>query len=156
MSSTPPMNTGGSGGAFEYPDEAGYPDGAGFLDEGTAALVDEVIADDVRDVDRPSADSETEIDVRRDDERGAYRASMGALEVANLRFDETDGRVVVLSMSVVPEFRGRGIATALIADALDDIRARRQRVTVNSRAVADFIAQNPQFADLLDPEHPGR
>ena len=150
------MNTGGSGNAFEYPDEAGYPDGAGFLDEGTAALVDEVVADAVRDVDRPSTDSETEIDVHRDDERGVYLASMGELEVANLRFDETDGRVAVHTMTVAPEFRGRGIATALIADALDDIRARGQHVTVYSPVVVAFIAENPQFADLLDPEHPGR
>lgn len=150
------MSTDGSGGAFEYPDEAGYPDRTGLLDEGTAALVDEVVADAVRDVDRPSADAETEIDLRRDDDRRAYLATMGELEVANLRFDEADGRVVVLTLTVVPEFRGRGIATALIADALDDIRARGQRVTVYCRVVAAFMAQNQQFADLLDPEHPGR
>lgn len=138
----------------EYPDTAGYPDGAGFLDEGTAALVDEVVADAVRDVDTPSAEADTEIDVRRDEH--AYVATLGGRELANLRYDEADGRVVVLTTTVAPEFRGRGIATALIADALDDMRDRGERVTVYCRVVAAFMAGNPQYADLIDPEHPGR
>ena len=139
---------------FEYPDTAGYPDGAGFLDEGTAALVDEVLADAVRSADRPSAETDTEIDVRRD--ANAYLATMAGREVATLRYDETDGRVVILTTTVVPELRGRGIAGALIADALDDIRDRGQRVTVYCAVVDAFMAGNRQFADLIDPEHPGR
>ncbi|MGY4856400.1 GNAT family N-acetyltransferase [Cryobacterium sp. AP23] len=139
---------------FEYPDRAGYPDGTGFLDEGTAALVDEVLADAVRDIDEPSADADAEIDVRRD--ARAYVATMGDRELADVRFDEADGRVVILTTTVAPEFRGRGIATALIADALDDIRDRGQRVTVYCRVVAAFISGNPEYAGLIDPEHPGR
>lgn len=140
----------------EYRDRAGYPDGAGFLDEGTAELVDEVTADAVRAVDRPSADAEAEIEVHRRDDEHVYVATIGDLEVANLRYDEVDGRVVVYTTTVVPEFRGRGIATDLIADVLDDIRERGMRVTVYCRVVAAFMAGNPQFADLVDPEHPGR
>ena len=150
------MSTGDGFGPIEYPDAAGYPDSIGFLDEGTRALVDEVTADAVREVDRPSADAESEIEVHRIDDRHVYAATIDGLEVANLRYDEVDGRVVVLTTTVVPEFRGRGIATDLIADALDDIRQRGRRVTVYCRVVAAFMNGNPQFADLIDPEHPGR
>lgn len=73
---------------------------------------------------------------------------------ASLRYDEVDGRVILVTTTVVPEFRGRGIATDLIADALDDIRGRGRRVTVLCRVVAAFMAGNPQYADLIDPEHP--
>ena len=142
--------------SFEYPDAAGYPDGAGFLDEGTSALVDEVAADAVNEVDRPSVDTDAEIDVHRDDDRHAYVATLGELELASIRYNEVDGRVEVLATTVDPEFRGRGIATALIADALDDIRARGKKVTVYCPVVAAFLAENPQFADLVDAEHPGR
>jgi len=37
----------GNEGSVEYPDEAGYPDGTGFLDEGTAAKGDAAAADEV-------------------------------------------------------------------------------------------------------------
>ena len=149
------MSTGETSERFEYPDSAGYPDGAGFLDEGTAHLVDEVTADAVRAVDRPSADAEWEVEVHRRDDEHAYVAVIEGVDVANIRYDEVDGRIVVLTTTVEPEFRGRGIATELIADALDDLRARRMPLTVRCPVVAAFIAGNPQYADLLDPRHPG-
>jgi uncharacterized protein len=143
-------------GSFEYPDAAGYPDDAGFLDEGTTALVDEVTAYGLREVDRPSAESEAEIEVHRLDDERVYAATLDGREVASLRYDEVDDRVIVLTTSVVPEFRGRGIATDLIADALDDIRQWGKRLTVRCPVVAAFIAGNPQYADLADPAHPDR
>lgn len=149
------MSTNDGSAPIEYPDAAGYPDGAGFLDEGTAALVDEVTADAVRVVDRPSADAESEIEVHRRDDERVYAATIDGRELATLRFDEVDGRVVVITTTVLPEFRGRGIATDLIADALDDIRERGRRVTVLCPVVAAFIAGNWQYADLIDAEHPG-
>ena len=150
------MSTGHGSEPIEYPDAAGYPDGTGFLDEGTAELVDEVTADALRQVDLPSADADAEIEVHRLDDRHVYSATIGGREVANVRYDEADGRVVVITTNVVPEFRGRGIATELIADALDDIRERGRRVTVLCPVVAAFMEGNPQYADLIDPEHPGR
>ncbi len=94
--------------------------------------------------------------MHRLDDRQVYAATIDGLEVANLRYDEVDGRVVVITTRVVPEFRGRGIATDLIADALDDIRERGQKVTVLCPVVAAFMKGNTQFTDLIDPEHPGR
>ena len=149
------MNAETGSGSFEYPDAAGYPDDTGFLDEGTTALVDEVTAHALREVDRPSADSEVEIEVHRLDHERVYTATVDGREVASLRYEVGDGRVIVLTTSVVPEFRGRGIATDLIADALDDIREWGMRLTVRCPVVAAFIAGNPQYADLTDPEHPG-
>lgn len=150
------MSTGNESNPIEYPDRAGYPDGTGFLDEGNAALVDEVTADAVRAVDRPSADSEAEIEVHRLDDRKVYAATIGDLEVGNIRYDEEDGRIVVITTTVLPEFRGRGIATDLIADALDDLRERGEPITVLCPVVTAFIQNNSQYADLVDPESPGR
>jgi predicted GNAT family acetyltransferase len=147
------MSTDESAKRYEYPDTAGYPDGTGFLDEGTTALVDEVVADAVRNVDRPSTDADSEIDVRRDEH--AYVATMNGRELATLPFREAAGRIVVLTTTVAPEFRGRGIATALIADALDDIRDRGLRVTVYCPVVAAFMTGNRQYADLIDRDQPG-
>ncbi len=150
------MSTQDDSGRFKYPDIAGYPDGAGFLDEGTAALVDEVLADTLRNsVDQPSSDAESEVNVHRNDHKHVYTATLGELELANLRYAEADGRVVVLTTTVTPEFRGRGIATELIAYALDDIRQRSKTITVHCRVVAAFISGNRQYSDLIDTKHPG-
>jgi uncharacterized protein len=146
------MSTGDDSKPIEYPDEAGYPDGTGFLDEGTVALVDEVTADALRAVDRPSADADYEIEVHRLDDEHLYAATIEGRRIASIRYDEVDGRVVLITTTVEPEFRGRGIATDLIADALDDIRERGQRVTVRCRVVAAFMAGNRQYSDLIDPE----
>ena len=149
------MNTHNDGVQYEYPDSAGYPDGAGFLDEGTKALRNDSIPDPHRDFDLPSADAESEVAVHRDDVEQIYAATIQERAVASIRFEQVDDRVIVLKTSVVPEFRGRGIAGELIADALDDIRGRGLHVTVFCPLVAAFISQNQQFADLIDPQHPG-
>jgi predicted GNAT family acetyltransferase len=74
--------------------------------------------------------------------------------MASLRYDEVDGRIVVLTTTVLPEFRGRGIAADLIADALDELRERGLRITVRCPVVAAFMAGNPQYSDLLVAEEP--
>ena len=62
----------------------------------------------------------------------------------------------MITTTVAPEFRGRGIATDLIADALDDLRERGERITVLCPVVAAFMKGNSQYADLIDPEYPSR
>ena len=149
------MNTHKDALRFEYPDAAGYPDGAGFLDEGTAANRDDDTDIDT-DIDRPSVEAEFEVTVHRDDNERSYSATAGGRTVATIRYDEVDGRIVIVDTTVVPEFRGRGIAGELIAFALDDIRSRGMHVTVYCPTVAHFMSSNLQFADVLDPIHPGR
>jgi predicted GNAT family acetyltransferase len=56
---------------------------------------------------------------------------------------------------VVPEFRKQGIATELIRRVLDDVRVQRKTVTVMCPIVRTFIENNPEYADLIDPDHPG-
>jgi predicted GNAT family acetyltransferase len=142
------MGTHADRGAFEYPDRSGYPDGAGVLDEGTVALIDEVTAQALRSVDRPSADADAEVAVHRIAERQVYAATIDGREVASLRYATGDGTVVVLTTTVDADFRGRGIATALIADALDDLRRTGESLIVRCQVVAAFIETNPQYADL--------
>ncbi|UOE44127.1 GNAT family N-acetyltransferase [Agromyces larvae] len=134
---------------MEYPDASGYPDGTGLLDEGTAALVAEVAVDGVREVDTPSAESDGEIAVRRDVDRSAYVATLEGRELAHLEYLDEGDRLVVVTTVVEPEFRGRGIAIAMIATALDDLRERGQRIIVRCPVVAAFMRSNLQYTDLL-------
>ena len=109
----------------------------------------------VRAVDRPSADTEFEIQVIHRPEDHVYAAIIEGRQIASFRYDFVEGRIIVLTTTVVPEFRGRGIAADLIADALDDIREQGLQITVRCPVVAAFIAENHQYADLIAPEGAG-
>ena len=76
--------------------------------------------------------------------------------MAGLTYDVAgDGRLVLQATSVFPEFRKQGIATELIRRVLDDVRAQGKTVTIMCPIVRTFIENNPEYADLIDPEHPG-
>ena len=51
--------------------------------------------------------------------------------------------------------RDKGVGTALARGTLDDLRAKGTKITVFCSFVADFISENGEYADLIDPEHPG-
>ena len=75
----------------------GDPDGAGFLDEGTAALVDEVMADALRQVDRPSADADAEVEVYRRDDEHAYVATIEGRDIRASTFAEVTAALLIAS-----------------------------------------------------------
>jgi predicted GNAT family acetyltransferase len=133
---------------FEYPDEAGYPDGKGTLSQDQVVLIDEVIDD-------PHAPA-FDFTVVNDEKSSSYEAIVGDREIAGLPYDVADDhRLVLLATSVFPEFRNQGIATELIRRVLDDVRAQGRTVTVRCPIVSTFIERNPEYADLVDPQHPG-
>lgn len=134
--------------AFEYPDEAGYPDGKGTLSQNQAVLIDEVIDD-------PHAPA-FDFYVVHDEKTGIYEAIVGDIEIAGLPYRVAgDDRLVLLATSVFPEYRKQGIATDLIRRVLDDVRTQGKTVTIMCPIVRTFIEHNPEYADLIDPEHPG-
>jgi uncharacterized protein len=60
------------------------------------------------------------------------------------------GDVLVLPHTVIPKHRrGRGYATRLIRDALDDVRRQGLRVVPECSFVAQFLTENPDYADLV-------
>jgi predicted GNAT family acetyltransferase len=91
-----------------------------------------------------------------DEKTGVYDAIVGDHPVGGVTYNLIgDDRIVLLAVSVFPEFRGQGIATALIRRVLDDVRAHGKTVTNFCPVVATFIERNPDYADLINAEHPG-
>jgi len=134
--------------AFEYPDEAGYPDGKGILSQDQLVLIDELLDD-------PHAPA-FDFALVKDEGAGAYAAIVGDTEVAGLTYSVAgDNRLVLLAASVYPEFRNQGIATELIRRVLDDVRAQGKTVTILCPIVRTFIEYNPEYADLIDTRRPG-
>lgn len=96
-------------------------------------------------------------DVVKDEKTAIYKAIAGDADIAGLPYNDAGhGRLVLLATSVVPEFRNRGVATELIRRVLDDVRAQAKTVTIVCPIVRHFIERNPEYADLIDAEHPGR
>jgi predicted GNAT family acetyltransferase len=124
------------------------PDGKGTLSQDHIVLTDEVLDD--------HHVSGVDFQVVKDEENGIYEAIVGDREVAGLTYQVAgDDRLVLLATAVFPEFRKRGIATELIRRVLDDARAQGKTVTIMCPVVRTFIEHNPEYADLIDPKHPG-
>ncbi|GAA5141871.1 GNAT family N-acetyltransferase [Pseudonocardia adelaidensis] len=135
---------------FEYPDEAEHPGGKSTLSQDQTVLIDELL-------DNPHASaSAADFEVVNDQKAGIYEATVGDREIAGLSYNVADDdRLVLLAISVFPEFRKKGIATELIRQVLDDVRAQGKTVTVMCPIVRTFIENNPEYAGLVDSKHPG-
>lgn len=61
-----------------------------------------------------------------------------------------DGDVVTFPHTVVfDEFEGQGLAGQLVSGALDDVRAKGQKVIATCPYVARYIEKHDEYADLL-------
>lgn len=69
--------------------------------------------------------------------------------VAYLEFDN-DGQWLTLWHTEVPSaLRGKGIASMLARTAFEHAREQKLKVDVICPVVANFVAKNPEFKDLL-------
>jgi quinol monooxygenase YgiN/predicted GNAT family acetyltransferase len=94
--------------------------------------------------------------VRDNPESQTYDALIGDEIAGTLLYEREGPRLVLTHTAVQNRFQHQGIATALIEAALDDIRTKGKKVTILCPLVAAFIAAHPDYADLVDAEHPGK
>jgi len=93
--------------------------------------------------------------VRDNPESQTYDAVVGDEIAGTMLYEHEGARLVLTHTAVQSRFQHRGVATALIAAALDDIRAKGNKVTILCPLVDAFIKAHPQYADLVDIERPG-
>ncbi|GAB3395802.1 hypothetical protein GCM10027568_28520 [Humibacter soli] len=144
-----------TGAAWVYPARSGYPDGAEQRDDGRRDLVDQIAA-------RHSAPgssnrSDYELGFSRDDENLKYEVELNQDTIGALSYKtlQNDTRVALLSTAVKFAYRNHGVATELIARALDDIRPSGRTITIICPIIREFIDRNPEYEDLVDKVHPG-
>ncbi|MEN4400171.1 GNAT family N-acetyltransferase [Mycolicibacterium senegalense] len=65
-------------------------------------------------------------------------------------YHDRDGRRVFPHTEVQPQYRGRGLATILIAEALRSTRAAGLRIVPTCWMVAEYIDKHPEYADITD------
>ena len=92
-----------------------------------------------------SADLETV----RDDARSRYEGRLDGEVVTVLGFVRQAGDVLALTHTgTEPAFRERGLASALTAAALDDVRRRGEKVRPSCPFAVEFLDEHPEYADL--------
>ena len=101
-------------------------------------------------------DETATVDVRDNPENRTYEARVGDQVVGTLVYEIESDRTVLTHTWVEPDYRDRGVATALSKGALDDLRGKNRTVTVFCTFTAEFIEAHAEYADLVDPGHPGR
>lgn len=88
-------------------------------------------------------------------ELGVYEATIGGRTAAGLIYTKAGNRVTLRATSVLPEFRGKGVAARLIGGVLDELRTQGKTATVTCPFTAGFVDAHPEYADVLDPAYPG-
>jgi predicted GNAT family acetyltransferase len=95
-------------------------------------------------------------DVLNDETAGIYEATVDGTAIGGVPYNLVgDDRIAVLAVSVLPEFRERGVSTELIRRVLDDARAQAKTVLNYCPVVHRFIESNPGYADLIETDRPG-
>ena len=62
-----------------------------------------------------------------------------------------DGALVMTRAEVDPEVEGRGVGSALVGGALDQVRATGRAVVPVCPFIIYFIHKHPEYADLVAP-----
>jgi len=88
-------------------------------------------------------------------ELGVYEATIGGRTAAGLVYNQVGSRVTLLATSVLPEFRGKGLAARLTGAVLDELRMQGETATITCPFAAAFANAHPEYADVLDPAFPG-
>jgi predicted GNAT family acetyltransferase len=86
---------------------------------------------------------------RRPDER-RYELLVDGEPAGELVYrDRGNGVLAFLHTEVDPDVRLRGLGSALVAGALDDVRARGLRIVPLCPFVDAYVRRNPEYADLV-------
>jgi predicted GNAT family acetyltransferase len=88
----------------------------------------------------------TELRNNRDESRYELEIDDELVGIAEYRIV---GDVVVFPHTVIArERRGNGLGAQLVQFALDDVRTTNRRIVPQCWYVAEFISENPEYADL--------
>ena len=78
-----------------------------------------------------------------------YEARLGSEVVGFIDYRESPGRVKLLHTEVDPSMEGRGVASELVAWALDDIRRRGLSVVPICPFVLAYLRRHPEYSELV-------
>lgn len=87
-------------------------------------------------------------------EHKRYEISAGGVRAGLTAYVDTANQRIFYHTEVDDKFAGRGLASKLIAAALDDTRAARKRIVAICPFVAAYVDKHSDYDDILDPITP--
>jgi len=87
--------------------------------------------------------------VRDNPEELRYELVVDGEVAGEIRYRRSPDRIVLVHTEVSPSLEGQGLASRLVAGALDDIRARGLRVVPICPFVRAYIGRHPEYNDLV-------
>ena len=88
------------------------------------------------------------------EDEGRYTIAVEGKTVGLADFADRGDQRVFYHTEVDPAFRGRGLATILVEEALDAARDEGKRVVPVCSMVVTVLKQHPEFDDIADPVTP--
>jgi predicted GNAT family acetyltransferase len=89
-------------------------------------------------------------EVRDNPDRSRYELLVDGEVVAFVQYVMRGGRLILVHTEVDDSRSGQGLATALIAGTLDDVRVRGIPMVPVCSLVERFIERHPEYDDLVD------
>jgi uncharacterized protein len=80
-----------------------------------------------------------------------FKIAVGGRSVGQAAFAERGNQRVFLHTEVADEFKGRGLATILIGEALKQTKADGLRIVAVCTMVAAYLDKHAEFDDVADP-----
>jgi uncharacterized protein len=80
-----------------------------------------------------------------------YVIAVDGQHVGLLIFADRGQKRVFLHTEVAEKFEGRGLATILIGEALNDTKAAGMRIVAVCETVAAYLSKHKAFDDVADP-----
>ncbi len=88
-------------------------------------------------------------EVRNNAERSRYELVVDGRVVGIADYRRQGDTLVFPHTEINSALRGQGLGAVLVGGALDDARANGSRVVPRCWFVAEFIAENPEYQDLV-------
>jgi len=94
--------------------------------------------------------SDETVTVKHDADAGQYEVYVDGRRAGHAAYSDEDGRRLLVTTQVDPEFGGRGLAGRLAKRAFDDAREAGLRVVPQCSYMAKYAERHEEYADLVD------
>lgn len=88
--------------------------------------------------------------IRDDPENRRYVAEVDGDLAGFTEYEPWEDRLIFPHTEIDEAYSGRGVATTLIKEALDDVRSKGHMIVPLCPFVARFVRQNPDYMDMVD------
>ncbi|MEU5462567.1 GNAT family N-acetyltransferase [Streptomyces althioticus] len=96
------------------------------------------------------SDSSTTTTVERKDGDHRYEILVDARRAGLTAYRDLNGQRVFYHTEIDEAFAGQGLASQLVQQALDDVRASGMRIVPVCPYVSTFLKRHDEFADITD------